>query len=432
VAPAPRRFWLRTQIFEEVLVERLPDGTLREVNEHSVPKSQLEQVGLTSPTAERGLGLYVQKGADIHADGIGGPVIGRVSPGAYLPVVAVRDDVAEVVLSRYGRKDGSEPHAFMAASALGVDVPAALPPPVAAESVDYLDIEAELRLTPGGTVVARTACGPVHVVERSGSDLRVAQEHDGIRVVAWITAPEGRRGSHRCLRVIERRLAREREEWTPRVPVLPPGYVRIPTDIAGHDPLEPMFRRGGVIYWLVPNAQELSCKEWRVRPKKNRPDDAALEWPVVRAELTHPTTVDTDPPFGAGGLGLSAVGERLRNEPPVPRFQHVTLVFDAAFTRGRGDSHSSMDLEGPEERGARPQPGHGVGIALCGNSENYTIVGTHVGSVTVLAGGTHLTVAYHPEDAESWYLSRAACEADRAALSRGPLSSAHLHRGRGC
>jgi hypothetical protein len=415
-----------------VLVDCLPDGALREVSPHSVVSSELASADQTSPTLEHGLGLYVERATDIHLGERGGPVLGRASPGAYLPVVGIRDAVAEVTVPRHGRNEGTELHAFVDASALDVAIP---PVPAQgeegpAETVDLLDLDEGLGLAPRGPVIGRTACGPVHVLERDGKSVRIAQEHDGIRIVAWVEAPSIRRGAHRCARTVERKATMVNGEWVDRDPPIPPGYARV---AVGRDPLEPLVRRGGIVSWLVAHGEELACEEWRVRPTKARKEDAAVTWPPLRADFERPTTVDSDPPFGAGGPRLSELAERPRNEPKVPRFQHITLVRHAQYFGARDSAPAQMELEYAEWRGYRPQPGTAEGIALCGYSDSNMVVGTSAGAVTILSkGGTSQTVAYHPEDVESWYLTRTACEADRGALLRGPLSSAHVHRGSGC
>lgn len=72
-------------------------------------------------------------------------------------------------------------------------------------------------------------------------------------------------------------------------------------------------------------------------------------------------------------------------------------------------------------------PGHGEGIALCGNPR-WLVVGQDEGGVQVLADTSEDAVAYRPEDVSVWYTSAEACGravARRAELAKkDPLAAA--------
>ncbi len=366
------------------LVERLPDARVRSrVDEEPRLLADWERLW---PSTMQGLGLFAQSRLDLHLGSIEGPIIGYALPGAYLPIIEPGPRVTQVVLPYYSQTQVAGPpppiRAFVESGALGLlDTGETSAPP---ESTDYADYLLPLSAVPDATFFGETLCGPIHVEGREGTNLRITQVRDRVRISGWYSGPLPRaRGTNRCPRQFRSVSALDRQ-------VLPPGYVRV--DIALKDPLANLVRRGGRLYWLVEHDDdELACDELRVVPRA-----------ADKGEIRRSVTVDNQ------RVILSQ------------KFEY------AAPTEGR---QSSIFLQRIELLGDRTAPGSAPGIAWCGDgSEVYYVVAASADSVSLFPGLRGGVSGYHPDDAERWYLTQAACESAAREARQQPLGFArHLH-----
>jgi hypothetical protein len=354
------------------------------------PPAPLPLRGRSSPTRDRGLGLFVQRKAALHAESPAGPVVGWADVGTYLPIVGFGAGSSEVVLPDYRdpRPGVALASAFVDSSALGVAEPAppAFPPTAPG---DYADVQAPIAATAGGAPFAVTACGALRVIGRDGARVQVAQSRDGIHVTGWVAeAPATAHGENTCDPRVVELGPRGTDE-----PPLPAGYVAYTGGDALSDPLGPTLRRGGVIVWLIKGSDgSLRCEDWRAAATETREYG-------VSGQLQHDTTTD---------------GHRTR------------VVFGVEAGPRVGAAPSMITLEGPWWSSP-----NGEGIALCGTI--YSIVGAEATRVTLVRGAFLDGLAgYRPEDTEVWYLSHSACEAARREPEGDATAASRwAHRG-GC
>jgi hypothetical protein len=372
-----------------LMVDRSAGDTLRAVG-RDWPPALLSLRGRSSPTRDRGLGLFVQRKAELHVESPRGPVVGWADVGTYLPIVGFGAASTEVVLPDYrDPKPGvALASAFVDSSALGVAEP--LPPAFSpAAPADYTDVIAPMAATAGGVPFAVTACGGLRVIGREGARVQVSQVRDGIHVTGWLAeAPPTVHGENRC----DPRVVQLGPRGTD-APPLPAGYVAYTGGDAVNDPLGPTLRHRGVVVWLVKGDDgSLRCEDWTAVAVEARDHG-------VSGHLQRDTTVD---------------GHRTR------------VVFDVEAGPRDGAPPSMVSLEGPSWSSP-----NGEGIALCGTI--YSVVAADGARVTLVRGAYLDGLAgYHPEDTEVWYLSHATCEAARREPQGGALSASQwVHRG-GC
>jgi hypothetical protein len=364
-----------------ILVELLPDGSIRTAEapeqREVIPPSGVRRW----PTADAGLGLFVQRSVGLSLGAPDGPTIGKALPGAYLPIIAYGTRVTEVALPGYKVRSPAnwDPvRVFVDSNALGTAVLS--PPPAPPTKVDYRDHEVPISVEKGLQPFASTLCGPMRVLIRDGRLSKVIQYSRGIEVEGWLSKePDGQRGSHVCPpRVVRKDSSSEdpQDGETSRTHV---GYVSLGSGASSRDSLKTVINAAGSLFWVVVGEDdELKCIEWQV---KRRAGDAQ------KSEL--------------GSLQYKV---QLRRT--VDKERRLATSFALSYSPGEGVRPSQVSLVGPTSYvGARAE-----GVALCG--EAYMIVESAADHVSLLRGGyPNGIVSYHPDDAETWYLNRQSCEA---------------------
>ncbi|MBI2894507.1 MAG: hypothetical protein HYY06_13225 [Deltaproteobacteria bacterium] len=406
--PAPTVMWLRPgdQRFtgpeergsilgrsrEPALVELLADGSVRAVEGDL--QGRLPPEARSWPTADRGLGLFVQAHADLHLGAPDGPVVGRALPGAYLPVIEPGPRTTEIALPGYQIAIDNRwrpVRAFVDSRSLGTRE---LPLPPSPDAADFRDHARDLSVVPGGPTFAQTLCGPLRVVEERDGLPRIAQHRAGVEVMGWARVGfERRRGDLACPpRVVERRWSMD--EAAPQ-PELPEGYVAADSTLG--DPLGERVRRGGRIFWLEEEGFDgLACTDWRIQAERGASDRVRLSSSFI------------DDSGDANLVVSSFIFEyAAADSVHLPSVVLLGPQTEVRANRGRGPVRSSMSM---------------------GCGEIYTIVSADPERVRVVRGQYLFgLVGYHPEDAETWYLDRRACE---SAAAR-PIASANQAHG-GC
>jgi hypothetical protein len=427
-APLPR-LWLRgTAVLEApagkeifraaapTLVELMPDDRIR-----SLPGAATPFVGFLSsdardkPSDLQGLGLYAQRIGELHLGSPSGPIIGRIFPGAYVGVVSLTPPTAVIAVPLFESPVGTPILAHLDASVLGPEPgPLVEQPPVGKLVDDWgADLSAELE----GDRFTRTVCGELRVVaERPRSNGRgdvvrqVAQRRDGIEIVGWTVG--GISDANRCApRVVWSEPGGLVLQDGPRrrhVPVsaVPQGFVPVPSGRA--DPLAAALRGYAPVFWLVQTEHGPRCMQWKPATALVRGHDGSISY---EGRIEHRETEG--------------------DELIITRYD----LSYAPFTTAGGTG--ALTLLGPDSERRRLSDQAllgGMGLA-CGETYMTTAAADDV--VTVLPGQVpHRIVAFHPDDAERWYLTEGACRVAlakaTAAPGRGELAALGLGFHRGC
>jgi hypothetical protein len=356
--------------YEPVEVDWLPDWSLR-VPGNPDPVRLRDEVWWM-PKPNRAIGLFVQRTVDLHLDSPDGPVFGKALAGAFLPIYEPGPRTTEVVLLhhwakqlKHGNPWTTNLSAFVDSDALGLAPPEG--PTWPPEAGDYFDWHLSLSLEPEGPPFTDTICGAIHVLASDGSHVQVSQYRDGIWVTGWTHKPHWRRGNDRCLpRVVEV----PSPNWPLPVarPTVPPrDYVAVPDDPAIEDPLGPLLRRGGALYVLRGWGDDvLTCVEWQVKPAVPKKDGRGL--PIRVSEL------------------------RQGKDDPV--------AYELTYAERRGPVLAQLSVR-PED---------------C--SAHYAIVAATPDQISLVGGFYPWGItAYHPDDREDFYLTKAACKAAAVRMS---------------
>lgn len=357
------------------------------------------------PTRERGLGLYVEKQAELHLNAPDGPSVGVAHVGAYLPIIDWQGPWVRVALPDH--------HAPGLGTASGDPEPVSVFVEQKALTTTKHDVtlprmSSELRLrdvtlhrSPGEPPFAESACLPLGISERHGDFTKVLVRSEGVDIVAFVhrnleevaaRQASGNEGSCPGRLVVRERIVERRAPLEARIvtPPLPSGYAAVADDDSLRDPLGAVRRGERPLVWLSPGENgELECKEWRARG----------------GEISH-------------------------------RFDDVISSFTFRYSPAIGDYGTPfVILEGPH---TRTLDGRSAGIVLCGAS--YDIVRAESDRVWVVRGGRrhrYGIAGYNPADTEVWYFNRAACTSAHAPLLAARTAServalaVHPHHG-GC
>ncbi len=320
----------------------------------------------------------------LHLDAPDGPVIGRLVAGARVIPRARSGPYAQVLVEGVERPVMSEGGMRALELLAWIDVRelverAALP---AEPSVRHVrDFHTWMQLAPGEGRFAWTGCGPLRVVEdRRDAEgrlvaTRVAQTRNGFELVGWTESPLARRrGDHACpaqviapTRIVGLLAGRSPPPPEP----LPPGVVEASVVPAGR--ITALARSRASVYWIAETDDGAVCEDWRLAVRGRA---TALE---------HDARVD-------GGLSRTSFAVEV--------------------------SDGSLVLLGPSSRWIRHPRTGGWGEMSFGCADQYDMVGGDDEHI-VLLPGQHLggVRGYRPEETESWFLTRAACE---AAIERAP------------
>lgn len=406
--PAPVALWLRvdddtrervvpTVAGSELLVELLPNGSLRTAAPSERREVKIPESTRRWPSKSSGLGLYVQRKVDVFLGSADGPVIGTALPGAFLPVIAHAYPMTEVALPGYkvrNSADSDPVRVFVDTSALGTDAIAM--PPADPPGADFRDHELPVWASEDAPApFTSTACGALRVVKRDGDRTQITQYADGVEVQGWLAKePEQRRGDNYCTPRVVRDGDRLGKSGSSGAPPIPPGYVAVASG-SSRNPLRSAIENGASVFWLIRGEEDdLQCVEWRSKLVSRAGSNADSGASRFKGELRR--TVDKD--------------------------RRLVSTFELGFAGG-ASKPSNVTLRGPTSFiGTRT-----TATALCG--EGYTVVESAADHVTLVRGNyPRGIVAYHPDDTEIWYLSRERCAA--AAKSNGaPAGASHVHQG---
>lgn len=321
-----------------------------------------------APTAAVIEGDIVQRSVTLHLERPDGPPIGTVHRGAKVHVERRDGAWVEVVVPGVDRPIRTERGmtsgpltAWIEGDALGRGPTPPAMPTVRGWSVR--DHYRQLKLVPGGTAFAYTACGALEVIEATEAASRVSQTREGFELVGWTDTPiDTPRGEYRC----EPRVFASPGGAAPGspAPAIPSGFVAVGDVDAGLRTLA----RPRTIYWSVDGER---CDRWQ----------------LGRTTLRRQQTIE---------------GARMRVEYAVEReADAITLYGPSVVPVG-------------STTGAPSWAG--------GGGDRFTVVGHADDRVVLLPGARHQPVlAYHPDDADAWYTTAAACEAGLRRSTPGPV-----------
>jgi hypothetical protein len=350
-----------------------------------------------SPASEHGLpARYAQKRAELHHGAPDGPVIGTIAAGAFVNVVSLDGEWAQIALAGFiqpSTKAGAPVVAFMRADALGAE-PKALAPAASAPAAGRVvrDYPADIALTPAATSdesFASTLCGDIRVLDEQPPRALIAQSHAGVELRGWVDAPvDLRRGPVRCtLRQVYRQADRlvsiDGTTAADRtvVAVAPSNYAS--RDPSHREHLLGVLRDGTPVHWLVASQHGPSCQRWT--PGALKP---GTEPGVYTARLNGPALAS------AAQLGDPSFSVRYRVATPEAAGELVLL--GPHFNRAKS-------VDRPKEEG------NGSGYR---SGTVYTIVGATPDAVRVFPSSlSDSIIAWHPDDEERWFFSEASCEA---------------------
>jgi len=341
-------------------VELRPDGRIRARDPRGDPIEGFapEPKG-TEAGEERGLGVYVQTEAPLYVAPRGAE-IGRAFPGAYLPVVSMDACNVQVLLRAFSPASGGGPvKAWLPADAVGTrELSLRAPPPPSRYVRDQRRV---LRAEPAvaASAFAQTRCGRLEVLESrpvaGGAEIqRVAQVEQGVELSGWVDRPiVDARGEGGCpVRLLDKKqvVAFDGESS------LPEGYAALGDGAALTKELDKLARKERTVYVPVVDGLAARCEAFRLKAKGAE---------LVRADPDKATKAETwQVRLGEGTLTLSG---------PC-----------------RGGGHCAL---------------------------SYLIAGVASDRIVLLPDRDDLAsraaelLAYHQDDAESWFFERRACEA---------------------
>lgn len=347
-------------VWNPLTVELLPDGRIRARDPKGDPVEGFAPDAAGSVAGEeRGIGLFVQAEAPLLLTPEG-PEIGRAFPGAYLPVASMDACRAQVLLRAFSAPSGGGPlKAFLPADAVGAKELSLRPPPAPLRHVR--DQRRVLRAEPGAasSAFAQTRCGRLEVLETGrepgGAEVqRVAQAEQGVELRGWVDRPiVDARGDGACP---VRRLTRKEVVGFDGESGLPEGYAALGDGAALSKEVERLFKRDRTVYVSLVDGLGARCEAFKVRSKGTE---------LVRADQEKSRRAD---------------------------------AWQVRLGEGR------LTLSGPCRGGG-----------LC--SLPYLLAGVKADRIELVPARDELAsragdlLAYHQEDAEPWYLERAACEA---------------------
>lgn len=412
-APLPR-YWLQRASLSEVPngppVRSVQDPVLIELAEDghvsSLPGAKemfagyLAETTLTRPADRAGLMLYAQRTTELHLDSKGGPVIGRLHPGAFVGVAVSGEGRGVVAVPRYTRTNAAEPRTLLAyvdANALGPHPVREVAP--AFEGRRVYNFGLPLHLRDQWAAVDNLLCGAFHVVEGQG-DTRATQYYRGVEVSGWLESSWnwGDHGPTPCparsvFRHQNRLVLLDGRDWldTREIPSIPAGFMLV--EPPRTDPLGAALVAGKSIYWLTRSSDQLACREWR--PKAH--------W--LRAGQT-----------GVNGLAQQDMlqGELLQRNDSLGTYHPISYTPVAVDKSG-----GSIELLGPYFK--RFGTGYKCVVAFQLRAARGDVLfverlGTHS------SGGAppkeYTRVAFHPQDVEHWYLTQDSCNAALASAER--------------
>ena len=356
--------------------------------------------------SESGLRLYARKKTPVYYDDVQlpenrafgvpcppfapvtGPAIGVAQQGASLMVFRMGKTYTEVVLRGWEHSV----HALVATADLGLEqsVPAASADTAAGRLVR--NHRRALFTKPGnaGRSIAYTTCGPMRVLDDRVIEgeryQRVVQENEGVLLVGWVGVEginrvpiETVRGDERCdPRTIPARLPGvEDERRSGRAPKahLPPGFVATEGDVASLGRrIQALAMGGAKVFVPVVVGEGVRCVEYAFYHL----DNAKKLWSGPRTGKS------------AMGLGLRRDGDEHR------QIAYGAAILESSYSAG-------ISLSGPLFEGD--------GALVGDESSTYVIADiTPHALILVPCDRCESIAAYHRDDAEAWFLDRAACE----------------------
>lgn len=414
---APRVYWLRrarlmdgsgAQVVHEVeaptRVEVLPGGRVRSAaGVEPAFEGRLSEELLRRPSPQEGLGLYVQRVAELRWPTADGHSIGRVYPGAFVGVTAEEGADVQVALpafsapaERAGRAEAPV-LAFVPAAALG---PRPLPlgaAPAEGRLIEDYAAGISLGAEPSGeSEFAVTLCGDLRVLEEQQQARRVAQYHAGVELVGWTRgATHFGRGPGRCkLRLVWRRetklmvsggtsLADVRE-----TAAVPAGFVQ--ADGGGGARLLRAMEERQPLYWAEREGNAVVCRRWQF--EMTAPESNGVRRGFLVGDAVRLPSGPALPWFSVTyrGSGQGAVGELEATGPQYSAVPRRSRDYDA----DRGGEHCTY---------------------------SFAVVASSGDALRVLPTSWDPDyVAWHPDDEEWWFFTREACEAKAGRAGDAP------------
>lgn len=322
----------------------------------------------------------------LHLDRPDGPVIGRLLAGARLVAEDRHDPFVQVALGGVYRPVPLSGGITALPLSAWIDTRELAEPaaPVVDTTVrEVRDFGTLMQLTPDGGGFAWTTCGPLRIVEERRdaqgelAATRIAQTFDGYELVGWTESPlSRRRGDHRCPPEVIAAVQGYVLMPGQTVPVpdpLPAGFVEAHMVPASR--VTAMARARSEIYWIEETDAGAVCQPWRLAVRRGA---TALEH-------------DESQPSGWRG-----------------RASYEVYVSDGGVV-----------LLGPTVHWIRQPRGQlQVGDLSFACGSEYAMVEANAERIVLLPGQHNGGVrGYRPEQTESWFLSRDACE---AAVQRAP------------
>jgi len=374
-----------------LLVELHAEGRVRSVLGGTVTvEGFLPSERLTTPADRSGLMLYAQRTTELHHLSPSGPVIGRLHPGAFVSVAPGGDARwATVGVSRYGAagKDaGPGLIAYAERSALGPEPR----PLVAPELGGRVVLGHRLPLTAPGAAApfTETLGGPLHV--ESERPALLAQSRQGIELRGTLDPAYGdvvsaRRGwlGSRGRAVYRTRAGLVLVDGQDELDGI--DVDAVPADFLAYEalPQEPLgeaLLAQRSLHWIVFGQQGPACEEWR--PAEIRRPAGSPRW--LEGRLCR----QRDPRDTCYSVRYG----------PQPLAQQRDPVLLLLGPHGRDGGYRC-----------------GTPYAIVGRGEGVLyLAGTGRVWVPRLADGSE-AIAFHPADWEHWFLTRDACESQRAA-----------------
>ncbi len=209
-----------------------------------------------------------------------------------------------------------------------------------------------------------TSCSAPVAWQSDATGLRVTQEIAGIEV--WGTA------------IAEQDARCPARVWRDDGGAVPDGYRSL--DPGGRAPL---LDRPAVLYWIADSGghgdADLACSEWQYRPPSAPSADGELRSRSVEPGADGPTTWAISFVVHADGPSMPGTGLELLGPHAVGRDARGNVIAEAT--------------------------------GLCAG--RFVIAGRDQDGVIVLPNvevSRRAVIAYHPDDARTWYLSRSACQ----------------------
>ena len=337
----------------------------------------LPENNVRHPRRDGGLMLYANRSTDLHLDSPGGPIIGRLHRGAFVSVGRARGD--SVTIGGIGLQKVRPRTVYVRRDALGFDVVRATPQlhvgkgrsKVAPLAFQFEDPQKGTRI-----VIEAMECyetwfplngNPsqnIAGVEITGvsdtHDRRIDQPRSYLSTAYCAMRTVSQHGSR--LFLTEPQLGQEIE-----VTQAPADFL--PVEMLYPDPLLHALHSGASVYWMVNDPSSPFCLQCTFN------------------QATRKTTVRAESDIGR--LRCSSVNS--------PR----TWNYSVAYRRSDRSGPARLHLERLPPLPASQIPTY-----------DYTLLGSEGDALLVTPYRVpERTIAFHPDQAERWYLKQASCEA---------------------